>query len=273
MAAFGGACVDTFTESGQRLKRESIGEALPSPCSSPHRRDRTRNLASVDRSTGETDARRKVMPASTKRTPPSFAWLLAVAIAVTGSVSCSGKQHPAGATTRPPSTSEASASWDVIKDAAIPSTCEHPATTLVDGVDETLTAEQGHFQLLQSLPDGSPGFVGGLPSDAGPLTAVIFNCDAGGVGWPDQVMFFTADGRYLTHADLYEAIDWESTGLEGPGRNGVTSIALKGNSLYIHTLAYVGSEPACCPRAQAELRMRIQDGKATVTSVKRLRSG
>jgi len=159
-----------------------------------------------------------------------------------------------------------SPTWDEIRNASIPSLCEHPPTTLVDGRDVTLGEYDGTFLLTPMLRSGQSGIVEGVPSDAGPLTAIVFNCNRGGVGWPDQVMFFAPGGAYFGHDDMFEA-DWAGAGLSHPGRGGITSIGLVGDELEVVTSAIVGMEPECCAAGTATVRLRAGGGGVRVTSV------
>lgn len=160
-----------------------------------------------------------------------------------------------------------SPSWDQLKNAAIPEMCTHPPTTLVDGKDVSLTPFQGYFELLRTLPNGQPGLVQGVPSDAGPLTAVVVSCNAGGVGWPDQVMFFKGQGEYHAHIDLYEGVDWEAAGMYAPGRNGIEGVWVRGAELEVYTTAELYNDMACCPSSAALLRMRAEGDGVRITSL------
>lgn len=157
--------------------------------------------------------------------------------------------------------------WDEIKDASIPAMCGHPPATLVDGKDTSLGPNDGLFELLATLPNGEPGLVQGVPSEVGPLTAVVVTCNAGGVGWPNELMFFEGEGEYYAHTDLLEGVDWESAGLNAPGRDGVTAITLQGDELEVHTSALTIGDPECCPSGSAVLRLRVEGGGVRVTSV------
>lgn len=167
---------------------------------------------------------------------------------------------------RTPTATSSGPTWDEIKNASIPEACTHPPTTLVDGRDVTLSEYQGYFELNRSLENGNTGLVAGVPSDAGPLTAVVVSCNAGGVGWPNQVMFFSEGGRYYGSTDLYDA-DWEQFGFFGPGRGGVTSISLEGPEVEVRTSAERDSDTSCCPTGAAVLRLRPSGGAIKITSI------
>lgn len=166
-------------------------------------------------------------------------------------------------------TAAAGPTWDQIKNASIPAMCSHPPTTLVDGKDVTVGASDGYFELLRTLSNGEPGFVTGVPSaDAGPLTAVVVSCNAGGVGWPNSIMFFSNGGKYYGYSDLYEGVDWEGQGMNAPGRDGVMGMWLKGAEVEVYTSAETGNDASCCPSTAALLRLRPGNGRIVVTSLK-----
>lgn len=125
----------------------------------------------------------------------------------------------------------------------------------------------GMFELVRTLPNGQPGLVQGIPSDTGPLTAVVVSCNAGGVGWPNQVMVFKGAGEYYAHSDLYEGVDWDAGGMIGPGRDGIMGVSLRGSELEVYTLAELPSDMSCCPSTSAVLTLRPAGGGIVVTSL------
>lgn len=150
--------------------------------------------------------------------------------------------------------------WDEIKGASIPGLCTHPPTTLVDGKDVTLGEYDGYLELLQTLPNGSPAMITVPSNDAGPLTAVVVSCNAGGVGWPDSIAFFEPSGDFYGYHDLFTDLDWESEGMSGPGRNGVGYLAVDGSTLSVSTSATYPSDADCCPSTGASVQLVPRDG-------------
>jgi hypothetical protein len=150
--------------------------------------------------------------------------------------------------------------WDEIKGASIPGLCSHPPTTLVDGKDVTLGEYDGYLELLQTLPSGSPGIITVPSNDAGPLTAVVVSCNAGGVGWPDSIAFFKPSGEFYGYHDLFTDLDWESEGMSGPGRDGVGYLNVDGSTLSVYTSATYPSDAECCPSTGAWVQLAPGDG-------------
>lgn len=142
--------------------------------------------------------------------------------------------------------------WEQIKGASIPGLCGHPPAKLVEGRDVTLSETDGMFELTPIL-DGGAGIVTGLPSQDGPLTAVVARCNAGGVGWPNSIVLFAPGGTYWGSNDLYDGIDWASGGMEAPGRDGVSTITLNEGRLGVFTTALMDGDAECCPSMDAYL--------------------
>ncbi|MGN6695967.1 MAG: hypothetical protein ACTHN0_17450 [Aquihabitans sp.] len=132
----------------------------------------------------------------------------------------------------------------------------------------TLAPNEGFFELEPDQGPNYQGLVSGVPSnDAGPLTAVVAGCNAGGVGWPNLVLFFADGGRFYGASDLYEGVDWEGAGLSGPGRDGVYGIYLQDGVFGVLTSAEGPEDAACCPSADATLTMHAESGRIVIDSV------
>lgn len=194
----------------------------------------------------------------------------------------------APATTQPALTAP---TWDEFKNASIPGQCTHPPTTLVDGKDPSLVNEPGKpdpgiYELLQTLNNpnassSSPGYLQGLPSDdAGPLTVVVVSCNAGGVGWPNDIVAFRPGGTYYDEVSLmghmsgdigtlsYDADSlWPAAGLEGPARDGIWKITLQGDVLDVYTGASVDGDYGCCASSFAVVKISAGGGKLHIDSV------
>lgn len=172
-------------------------------------------------------------------------------------------------TTAPPTTAPPASAptWDEIKGAEIPSLCGHPPTTLVEGRHTGIAENMGIFELLQQLPNGGPALVPGVPSpDAGPLTAVVADCNQGGVAWPHLLVLFAAGGEYYASTDLFEA-DWASVGLYGPGRSGITEMSIDGEGLILLVAAERQGDASCCPTGSGTVSVAARDRAAVVTGV------
>ena len=111
---------------------------------------------------------------------------------------------------------------DELADAEIPAMCGHDATQLVGGQDVTLGTYDGEFVLLDELGSGKQSWAT-FSSPDGPLTVVVARCNAGGVGWPNPIMFF-GPGPEFYDSSFLDDYNWESIGLYAPARDGVEAI-------------------------------------------------
>ena len=140
-----------------------------------------------------------------------------------------------------------SPSYQQLANARVPSLCGHPATTLVNGQNLAIPAGQGTFQLLRTLSDGESAIVRGVPSrDGGSLTAIVAECNAGGVGFPSDLVLFGAGPKVYAESFL-DSTKWAALGLAGPARDGITSLRLVGRELEINVDALTPDDPECCP--------------------------
>lgn len=126
---------------------------------------------------------------------------------------------------------EPAASFAQVRNAYIPGLCGHPAGSLVAG--------QRNFGYgdRPGLPPGGPrgeDRIGQISlhrygtADA----AAVIRCNAGGVSWPDTVVFFR-NGRWTSYRTLKKA---------GMEHSYVSSIAADGNALRVIWITYDG----CC---------------------------
>ena len=189
------------------------------------------------------------------------------------------------ATTTAPAAQQAP-TWDEIKNASIPGECGLPPTTLVDGKNTTLGNDetssavyQRYYELDRTIGEpwgkstGVPGLLSGLPSDAGPLTAVVVSCNLGGPsGMPNMVAAFSAGGKFydgvgLGPKDSKSGDPWAAAGFDGPAREGITRLELRGPLLVVHTLALLPGECEACASGHAEVTFSARDGSLHFESV------
>lgn len=151
-----------------------------------------------------------------------------------------------------------------IANSSIPSLCGHPATRLVNGEHTEITMPYAYLRLVETLGPTQPGVLRGVPSDQGPLTAVVATCNQGGVAWPSLLMFFASGGRYVTSTFLDE-FDWPSLGMSGAGRDGIMSMGIAGDGIWVSLFATLPEDAECCPSGEATLSMQVHGGRVTIT--------
>lgn len=195
---------------------------------------------------------------------------------------------PTPATTAVPTTAVPAATspaWEEFANAAIPGFCWHPPATLVDGADPAPEAGRGYFRLWRTIPStGATAILPDVPSPAGPLTAVVAACNAGGVSWPNQVLFFGPGGAYVAGTDLMDpdptgatsgdqSFPWEQAwtdeGMYAPARQGIQSMMLDGDEVVFDVLASGPEDAGCCPTMRATVRVRVPGPEVQLVSVTR----
>lgn len=96
-----------------------------------------------------------------------------------------------------------------LKSLRVPSMCQNPAGTLVNG------ELPGHHVYL----DTAKSKLGQIKKGGGKEAAAVFHCSQGGIGWPDHLVFYGADGSIIGRFDT------ASVGASG-GRQQVSSVAI-----------------------------------------------
>ena len=158
---------------------------------------------------------------------------------------------------------DSSPTYDEIANAEIPSLCGHPPTRLVDGEHTEVTWQYAYLRLRETLNYGQPGVVRGVPSDEGPLTAVVATCNQGGVGWPSLLILFSEGGNYYG-STLLDDFDWSSINMAGPGRDGIVDLRVKDGLLWVSLFATYPEDAECCPTGDASLALKAEGGQLLV---------
>lgn len=166
--------------------------------------------------------------------------------------------------TFPPSVQEPP-TYEELLSADIPEMCGHQPTTLVDGNDVKVEPHDGYFRLNETLSAGSPGWVS-FASPAGPMTAVVASCSAGGVGWPNVIMFIGPGPSYYAQTFL-DDYDWRAIGLNGPGRDAIRAMRADGGRLVVDVGMYLGNEGECCWSGSALVAVEPRGGNASIVAV------
>lgn len=164
--------------------------------------------------------------------------------------------------------------WDEVAGAAIPSICgDQPPTTLVQGRSTAITDRRnGAFELLETLENGQPGVVEGIPSnDAGLLTAVVASCDLGGVAWPNVIVFFSSGPEFYASTFLEDidsdAAQWIVPGPYEPAREGINTVSLAGEQLEVYLDLTGPGDAACCSSYGALAYLNAHDRQVHVVNV------
>lgn len=96
------------------------------------------------------------------------------------------------------------------------------------------------------------------------MTAIVAQCDAGGVGWPRRVEFFSAGGRYYGGSDLSD-FDWTSIGLDHPARDGIGGVVADGQGLGVSLDVLEPGACEACETTSAYAMLEARGHQITVT--------
>lgn len=137
-----------------------------------------------------------------------------------------------------------------LESAPVPALCRHEAATLVDGVQPDIPQGNGEGKLVSKPASGGVASrliaLGDLTGDGVGDAAAIFNCDGGGVPWPDHLLFYTAGPKLLGSVFLGDYV--------GDARYATESITYRDGGIDIATRAGTPAEGGCCVFESATLR-------------------
>lgn len=140
--------------------------------------------------------------------------------------------------------------------AEVPSMCEHPACSLVDGVLPGIAELGGRVTLsptllqdIQSGADESDHAVIGTDAEGESFLAATLYCDRGGVSWPSQVLVWDAD---LTPVTAFHPEQ-----LTGGDREQVAGITATDTGFSARWTAPNEFDAACCHQLSAESDVEV----------------
>ncbi|QHC57515.1 hypothetical protein [Rathayibacter sp. VKM Ac-2760] len=135
-----------------------------------------------------------------------------------------------------------------LRSAPIPSICEHPAGSLVDGSLPGIPENQG-YAFMPAVTEATPAgtnlslvAAGGTHDD--PVVAAVLRCNRGGVHWPDQVGLWTSSFEFLGLFEPAQAVDGFS--------EAITELSASGESFTVRWVAGNEGDPSCCGTLSAE---------------------
>jgi len=139
--------------------------------------------------------------------------------------------------------------------APVPSLCEHPAGTLVDGELPGIPEMDGGVWIQTdgsgAIPPGRIVF-GDLRGHGALDAAVIVSCYRGGVSWPEVVVLYGPGPRYLGHVALGDLT---------PGRQSVEYMAISEGAVHVRFVnSYAADEGGCCGRVDGTVDLRFAGG-------------
>jgi hypothetical protein len=151
-----------------------------------------------------------------------------------------------------------------LQSAPVPALCRFRAGRLVRG---QLPRQPGVDGEPPYLPGPGAGRVaadlvalGDLDGDRIGDAAAVVNCNAGGVGWPDYVVFWRRGGSGPALLDAYGMVD-----AVGDARSATVKLTYKDGTVVVDSADARGFDAGCCPSGRAVVTLRW-DGKHVVAS-------
>lgn len=140
-----------------------------------------------------------------------------------------------------------------LRNARVPSLCGHPAGRLRNGTLPGIAPGRGEVTYVKAA-------FGEIDARAGRDAAAVVRCNKGGVGWPDQVVVYTADaqGRPVVRGRF------DSASVVRFGRETVRNITLTGRTARVNIHAGESYECMACGTVSAWADLRLVRGKVAV---------
>lgn len=146
-----------------------------------------------------------------------------------------------------------------LESAPVPSLCDHPAGTLVNHELPGIAVIDGYVRLdpttVVASPTAGPGGT--------PVRAAVVRCNRGGVGWPDNVVFYSDAAQIVGAVELRKVTQ--------SGRESVRSITVQGPRFVIAVGGIeLAGEPSCCGTGSATVTVQAKDGSMQVSKLRRV---
>jgi pimeloyl-ACP methyl ester carboxylesterase len=157
-----------------------------------------------------------------------------------------------------------------LQSAPVPALCEFPAGKLVDGQLPGQPVSAGHPPtLVTTALDGAGAelvALGDLDLNGRGDAAAVVNCNAGGVGWPDNIVFWSAGPTGPTVLGAYQMGD-----AVGDARNGTTKLTYQSDgSVVVDSLDAREFDFGCCVTGRARVTLKWDGQHVVATDVQRL---
>jgi hypothetical protein len=171
----------------------------------------------------------------------------------------------AGPTATPTQMVLAALTLEDLMSAPVPSVCEHPAGTLVDGVLPGIDRMEGIVQLTSKMvmaQDGGPdpaSFVAFNPAPTPTALAAVavLECDRGGVVWPDVLVAYDYDLNVLA--------SYNSSDYSGGPNDDLWSLAWnKDATVTFNWSTHYSGEASCCGSLETAASLVERDGQVSL---------
>ncbi|WP_396926372.1 hypothetical protein [Mycolicibacterium sp.] len=148
--------------------------------------------------------------------------------------------------------------------APVPALCEHDPGNLVNGTLPQQESHRGHVGIARRYDEpGEPYKVafGNLTGADNIDAAMVTDCSAGGVPWPETVQLYTAGPTRLGGVDLGDITH---------SREVVSDLSISDGVVHVHWLANGPNDGECCPSIQMAADLRWDGLTVRAENVRRL---
>lgn len=153
--------------------------------------------------------------------------------------------------------------------APVPALCSFQPGRLVNGQLPEQPASAGQPPTLVTRSEDSAAndlvALGDLDNDGAGDAAAVVNCNAGGVGWPDNIVFWSGGAAGPTVLGAYQMGD-----AVGDARSGTTKLTYTDGSVTVESLDSREGDAACCPTGSARVTLEWDGREVVATNIEHL---
>ncbi|MGW4097317.1 hypothetical protein [Mycobacterium sp. NPDC004974] len=148
--------------------------------------------------------------------------------------------------------------------APVPALCRHDAGTLVNGQLPPQDSHPGSVRIAQRNDEPDLSYkvaFGNLTGGANTDAAMVTDCSAGGVPWPETVQLYTAGPTLLGGVNLGDITH---------SREVVTDLSISDGVAHVNWLANGPDDGECCPTIKMAADVRWDGSTVSAQNVRRL---
>ena len=148
--------------------------------------------------------------------------------------------------------------------APLPALCQHDPGTLVNGQLPPQDSHPGPVMIAKRNDEPDPSYkvaFGNLTGGGNTDAAMVTDCGAGGVPWPETVQLYTAGPTRLGGVDLGDITR---------SREVVTDLSISDGVAHVNWLANGPDDAACCPTIKMAADLRWDGSTVSPQNVRRL---
>jgi hypothetical protein len=156
-----------------------------------------------------------------------------------------------------------------LQSAPVPALCNFPAGRLVGG---RLPGQPSSLGEPPYLPGGLVGrsaadlvALGDLDGNGIGDAAAVVNCNAGGVGWPDYIVFWKRGANGPAVLGAYAMVD-----AVGDARSATSTLTYENGAVVVDTAAARDFDAACCPSGRARVTLTWDGAHVVASDIQRL---